>query len=450
MERGVRMERRGGGRGGTRRWLLRARPSRLRLAARQGSGEESGLTLIELVIAISVFAVMAGGIASTASSGLNLIRNDRNRSVAANLASQEMDEIRQTAFSALPLSGLTTSAKTVDGVSYNVERSFDFVSTTATTSACDSLSASPQILRATVRVRWASMGSIPPVQSNTVITPPVGSFDPAKGNVAVKISDRDPGVLPENVSGVWVYLTGPGVNRSVQTTAEGCGFFAQVPPGSYTVQLGSAGWVDRQGVDHPTQTAGVTAGATTAVAFDYDQAATISATLDAAGGGVLPAATWSQIPVVLGNTAFLPTGTKSFSGTGTSRTLGSLFPSSTGYTAVAGACADADNNVDAVSVNSSGTTTASIPLATVSVQYIEAGSDGPDDVVAVHAADSGCPSGQTLTIGTVATSVGTLLAALPYGTWTLQVPGHSPVGSWPTFTLDPSGPSIVNATVQIS
>ncbi len=125
MERGARMERRGRARPNTRRRLRRARPSVT------GADREAGLTLIELVIAISVFAVMAGGIASTASSGLNLIRNDRNRSVAANLASQEMDEIRQTAFGALPLSGLTTATKTVDGVGYQVERSFDFVATDA-------------------------------------------------------------------------------------------------------------------------------------------------------------------------------------------------------------------------------------------------------------------------------------------------------------------------------
>ena len=92
----------------------------------------------------------------------------------------------------------------------------------------------------------------------------------------------------------------------------------------------------------PTQTAGVTAGAITAVGFDYDQAATIDATLTATGGGTLPASTWSQIPIVLGNTAFLPSGTKEFTGTGTFRTLASLFPSSTGYTALAGDCADAD------------------------------------------------------------------------------------------------------------
>jgi prepilin-type N-terminal cleavage/methylation domain-containing protein len=445
MERGARMERRGRARRETRRWVGRARPS----GVRGSPSPESGLTLIELVIAISIFAVMAGGIASTASSGLNLIRNDRNRSVAANLASQEMDEIRQTDFTSLPLSGLTTATKTVDGVPYQVERSFDFVSTTATTSACDSLSSAPEILRATVRVRWNAMGSIPPVQSNTVITPPVGSFDPAKGNVAVKLLDRDPGVLPENIAGVLVYLVGPGVNQSVYTTAEGCGFFAQIPPGAYTVQLGNFGWVDRQGVDHPTQTAGVTAGATTAVAFDYDQAATINATLTAPGGGTLPAATWSQIPIVLGNTAFLPSGTKAFTGTGTVRTLGSLFPSSTGYTAVAGACADADNGVNEVSVTPNGTTAATVPLATVRIVYTEAGNDGPDTVRATHASDAACPV-TTLDVGTANTSSEILLVALPYGTWTISIPGHSVAGGDPIVTLDPSGPSVVDVVVNVT
>lgn len=447
MERGARMERRGRARRTNQRCLRRVRPP----GRRGTTSNESGLTLIELVIAISVFAVMAGGIASTASSGLNLIRNDRNRSVAANLASQEMDEIRQTGFASLPLSGLTTATRTVDGVPYEVERSFDFVATNATTSACDSLSSAPEILRATVRVRWNSMGSIPPVQSNTVITPPVGSFDPSKGNVAVKISDRDPGVLPENIAGVWVFLVGPGVNKSVQTTAEGCGFFAQVPPGSYAVQLGSTGWVDRQGTEGPTQTAGVTAGATTAVGFDYDQAATIQATLTAAGGGTLPSSSWATIPIVLGNTDFLPTGTKAFSGTGTLRTLGSLFPSSTGYTAVAGACDDADNGMDPVTVTRNATTSATIPLATASVSVVETIVDGAaNDIVAVHDPDAGCSSEMRLTLGSIPDGGGTLLAALPYGTWRFEVSGYAePFGGWPTVTLDPSGPLSTPVSVVV-
>ena len=251
MERGARMERRGGARRGTRRRLGCRAPAHRAVARAPAQVAEAGLTLIELVIAISVFAVMAGGIASTASSGLNLIRNDRNRSVAANLASQEMDEIRQTTFSALPLSGLTTSTKTVDGVSYDVERQFDFVSTTATTSMCDSVGGIPKLLRATVQVRWNAMGSIPPVQSNTVITPPVGSFDPNLGHIAVKLSDRDPGVLPENISGVTVHLTGPSTDRTLNTTAEGCAFFDHLAVGTYTVQLAGTGYVDRQGVATP-------------------------------------------------------------------------------------------------------------------------------------------------------------------------------------------------------
>jgi type II secretory pathway pseudopilin PulG len=440
MERGARMERRGRARLDDRCWPRRTRPN--------GPSSEGGLTLIELVIAISVFAVMAGGIASTASSGLNLIRNDRNRSVAANLASQEMDEIRQTDFGSLPLSGLTTASKLVDGVSYDVERQFDFVATTATTSPCDSVGGVPKLLRATVKVRWNSMGSIPPVQSNTVITPPVGAFDPNLGHVAVKISDRDPGVLPENISAVPVYLTGMSVNRTLYTTAEGCAFFDHLAVGTYTVQLGQPGSVDRQGVGNPTQTAGVTAGAITAVGFDYDQAGTIDATLTAAGGGTLPASTWSQIPVVLGNTAFLPSGTKVFSGTGTFRTLASLFPSTTGYTAVAGDCADADNGVSEVSVTPNGTTAATIPLASVRIIYAEAGNDGPD-IIRASNEDAGC-SLTNLDVGTAATSSEILLIALPYGTWTISVPGHTVAGSPVSVTLDPSGPSVVDVLVTVT
>ncbi len=294
------------------------------------------------------------------------------------------------------------------------------------------------------------MGSIPPVQSNTVITPPVGSFDPSRGNMAVKLSDRDPGVAPENVAGVLVSLVGPGVNESVSTTAEGCGFFDADP----------AGLVHRATRQHRVgRPAGCRAPDPDRRGHRRDDRPRWRSTttrprrsprrLTAAGGGTLPSASWAQIPIVLGNTDFLPTGTKTFSGTGTTRTLSFLFPSSTGYTAVAGACADADNGADALSVTRNTTTSATIPLATVDVQFSEFGTDGPDDIVAVHASDAGCPSGQTITLGTVPDGVATLLAALPYGTWQLRVPGHSPVGSWPTVTLDPTGAAVTFVSVQI-
>ena len=59
--------------------------------------EEDGFTMVEMV-AIMIFGVLITGIATMKGTRLNLVRNNRNRSVAANLASEEMDTVRSTNF----------------------------------------------------------------------------------------------------------------------------------------------------------------------------------------------------------------------------------------------------------------------------------------------------------------------------------------------------------------
>jgi hypothetical protein len=61
-------------------------------------------------------------------------------------------------------------------------------------------------------------------------------------------------------------------------------------------------------------------------------------------------------------------------------------------------------------------------------------------VLAVHAADAanGCTSTRTYTLSGTTDVNGNILAALPYGLWTVQVTGQVPTsGAWPAVTLNP-------------
>jgi hypothetical protein len=289
------------------------------------------------------------------------------------------------------------------------------------------------------------MRGVKPVKSSTILSPPVGSYDPNNGHIAVKVL----GSTAEPLAGVPVTVTRTGFSRNLTTTSDGCAFFAFVPPDlTYDVALGAVGYVDRQGSANPVQVVGVTSGATSSVAFDYDQAATLTLTLAAPGGGSFP----DGLSVVVGNTALVPTGTKEFAGTGTIRSVGNLFPYEEGYSAWAGSCADADPEGEdgnglaywegatretEVQSLPGGTATGQINLATVTVNVTGLLPGTPVDLVAVHDADNGCPSGLQYTLGSF-TGAGTAVVALPYGLWTLQVEGMTPsLGSWPTVTLDP-------------
>lgn len=424
--------------------------------------DERGVSLLELVIALTLFAMIMLGVAATVDTGLQLTRNNRNRSVAANLASQEMDRVRSADFFAL---GAGTSVESVDGVEYDVTRELTWVPQDSTTGPCDGSGGDPALLRVRVRVEWANMRGVQPVVSDTVLTPPVGAYDPDTGHISVKVLDRD----AEPLVGTMVSVTGPD-DRSLITNSDGCAFFAFLDPGTYTVSLGTGGYVDRQGDTAPEQVVGVQIGAVASAQFDYDRAATLELALDATGGGTIP----DGVPVTLANSQLLPNGLKSFPGTGTTRTLGELFPSAEGYQAFAGSCADADpEGIELVyddvleewvedgpywegaardpvmPTTPAGTTAGTVTLDSGTVEVLQdalplVGAE----VVATHPEDSAC-DGESYTLGTTDAS-GRLTAALPYGTWELSVTGSDPAGAeWPSAAFDPTVSGTPVFTVEV-
>ena len=424
-------------------------------------GPESGFGLIELIVAMTVFSILVGGLVVSMGAGLALARSNRQRSVAANLASKEVDAIRQAPFTSLTV-GLTPSTVAVDGVNFAVSRNLEWVGNAATSGECDSTATTPQVLRVTVDVSWTNMKYVQPVHTSTVLSPPVGAYDPNTGHVAVRVRDSDATPL----GAVPVRVQGTGIDRTLNTTdafaaSPGCAFFGFLPAGNYTVTLGAAGYVDRQGSASPSQSVGVNVGQVTSVGFDYDRAATLTVSLVSALGGT-PA---NGVTVSLGNTGYIPSGVKAFPGVGTPRNLTNLYPFNDGYDAWAGDCVDADpegkdpggnpywpgaQRADPLTVNPAATTTGTVALPTLRVRFNQSGApDGTDTIVAVHAPDSRCASGSTLTLTTFPINTGTTLVALPYGTWTIKAVGKSPSGSWPSVILDPNASSIIDANVNI-
>ena len=421
---------------------------------------EEGFGLIELIVALSVFSILMGGIVVTLTAGLGLARSNRERTVAANLASQDIDAVRQADFTSL-VPGLSTSTIAVDGVDFTLTRNLEWVNTSASSGECDSAGSVPQVLRATVDVSWTDMKTVQPVRTSTVLSPPVGSYDANLGHIAVRVRDRNAAPSP----GVPVRIVGPGTDETLSTTgttaaSPGCAFFAFLTPGSYTVTLGTSGYVDRQGVASPSQAVGVNSGQVASVAFDYDVAASLTATITGNFGGT-PANT---MPLTLGNTGFLPTGTKVVAGVGAVRTLANLFPFVDGYTGWSGDCADADPlgkdssgtrywpnalRDDAFEVSPGSSTAVAVAAGSVQVNYTRASGTGSVTIIAVHGSDTLCPSGETLTVASFTGSGGTALIALPYGTWTIKASGKTPIGSWPVVTLDPSATAAATANVSI-
>lgn len=422
--------------------------------ASRGRGD-GGFTLLELVVAVSLFAVLALAVVSTVDSALNLTRNNRNRSVAANLASQEMDRVRSAQFATLEAS---TSTVDVDGSLYTVRRELTWVPESATSSPCDGAGGNPEMLRVRVEVTWPNMRGVQPVVSDTALSPPVGAYDPDTGHVAVKVLDGAGAATP----GIVVSLGGPET-RSSPVNSDGCAVFAFLAPGTYDVSLDTPGFVDRQGEQRPTAVTGVSAGATTSVRFDYDRAVSIDALVSGSGGVTVA----EDLPIVVANTQLLPAGTKVFAGTGSSRSVDGLFPSGDGYQLWAGDCLDADpegarsdgsgafwpgaQRAAPVAVTPGLVSAAEITLPASAIRVVD--STGTPvagvTVVANHAPDARCVAGAGYTLGVTDTD-GRVVAALPYGTWDVSVAGRSPVTSWPQLVVDPTGTGSPEVMVTVS
>ncbi|MCZ7536380.1 MAG: prepilin-type N-terminal cleavage/methylation domain-containing protein [Acidimicrobiia bacterium] len=423
-------------------------------ASRARSADARGFTILEMVMALSLFGIIMLGIATTVDSGLNLTRNNRNRSVAANLAAQEMDLVRTSNFVTL---APASTVQEVGDVPYTVNRELTWVPKSASNGPCDGSGGSPQLLRVRVSVTWPSMRGVTPVVSDSAMTPPVGAYDPNTGHIAVKVLDRD--AAPS--FGSSVTATGPET-RTLPTNSDGCAFFAYLTPGTYTVSLNTTGYVDRQGSPVPNQVVGVSVGVTSSAQFDYDQSSSLALTLVPDAGGVVPA----DIPVTLGNTIFLPVGTKLVPGSGDNRTLSDLFPAADGYEAWTGGCADADPQGERpggegpywpgalrtapFAMTPGGTETGSVTLRSIEIE-VDDGFGAPvtgATVVATHDADEVCASGATHTLG-VTDLDGELTAGLPYGAWELSVNGRTALPQWPTVALDPTESTTPAAQVVV-
>jgi prepilin-type N-terminal cleavage/methylation domain-containing protein len=388
---------------------------------------ERGVTLIELMVALLIFAFVAAAVATGLGSSLNLVRNNRNRSVAAHLASSEMDLIRSTNVDQLPL-GQVTSQKQVPagtGPNYTITRDTSWVVKDASSSPCDSPTGSRlAYLRVTVQVSWPNMSGVPPVRSETVITPSAAAFDPDKGHVAVQVTDESSG--PGSGHAVTVQaLDGSGnpVGAPITqtTTTEGCAFFAYLAPSSYRVSLSSPGFVDPQGVSVPQQTAGLSAGQVAKFQFDYAAAGDLDLTL---GSTEYPVP--SNFPVVLGNGQLQPNGTKSFPGSGATRSIAGLFPFADQYAVWLGECSEnnpAGNPLSLVAVQPGASSSANVFSGRLLVEVTTAGVPTAGvPIAASQAADTTepdvCSAVDNLAVGTT-DGLGQAKFSLPYGTWTI-------------------------------
>lgn len=416
----------------------------------RAAGDE-GVTLVEVMVAMFIFALLSVGMVQTMLSVLSVTRDSRARQVALNLAAQEVDRAREMGdvFSVL---SEDLPDVTLNGDVFHVHRETQWVSDPAVDLECGAGGGALRYKRVNVTVTWDNMRpSTQPVRSDTILDPGTPINDPTKGTIIVSVlgagGSGSGGVgvtaVPSSPANGAVALT----SSPDPTDSEGCSYILRVSPGNYDVTVSRAGYVDSRQQATSTTTVSVTAGTSSTAQFQYDEATEVTLTY---GPGV-------RVPTDLSTTfvggvdAYVWATT--VTSTSTTRTV-DLHPLPAGYQAFAGTCTSADpegwpDGVDGAGLTIVGqrspafatepgdSVATAVPMGSVTVAAGAAASGRQLRAVSATpptgSDDPGCASPETLVFGnTVSTRIpmgGTMTVALPFGSWTLEYYNGS---SWVT------------------
>lgn len=445
-------------------------------ASREGTARDAGFTLLEVIVAFTIFLVMVVASITVLSSAQSATRDNSRRATALNLAARELSitadafnsEVRGpnsidtgTVTNPNPLpDGTAGEPLVVDKVGYTVVRRaiWTAVGSTAESTCDEGTNAELAYLRVRVTVTWPG-GEDRPVQMTSTLTPAKGTYyNDSDGHIGLKVIDRD----GEPRAGQTVSVSGPE-SATDTTDADGCVLFPFLTAGTYTISLSGAGHVDLKGQSPSATTAAVVAGQIWKGTVSWDRAATITATLKAPTGHVLPeglttsvAANRTPLSLMLGNSGLQPDGVAPAASTTGLATVvvKSLWPYASGYEVWPGTCLDNDpryaDYTDGVRpgpvvTDPGGSSAVDLPLVGLTVR--NAGGSARA-VIATQVVDGWCPSagtfngtgyGAKVLIAAGLAGGATVKTSLPYGTWRIYS------ASGPT-----SGSGTLRGTVEIT
>jgi prepilin-type N-terminal cleavage/methylation domain-containing protein len=251
--------------------------STARFATRRGLvRSNAGFTLIEVLVTALIVVLIASASAKALISTSHASSDQRLRSQADSVATQDLERLR--GLSDDQLNGLNQGPRpvTINGTVFNVTSTATYLNTTGT-STCTSTAAA--YYRVLSTVTWTENYSN---RTDTTVTQESVLARPVTGNMFVQTTDQ----TGQPLSGASVTATGPDT-QSDTTNSAGCVLFAGLSPGSYVVTLADSGYVDPNGnASPPNVTATVTAstpGSPSGNPFRLGQAGSLAATFTTVG-----------------------------------------------------------------------------------------------------------------------------------------------------------------------
>lgn len=421
--------------------MIRLLSERLRPA--DPATRDAGLSIVEVVVALLVFAVITTGSLVAVGTVLAMSSDSRSREVAANLAAEAVDTARAVRDIDDIASGATTA--TINGTTFTVSQVVSWVTTKGVDSTCTPASAADNgallYKRVNVSVSWSGMrASTTPVRSDTVVAPGSKINDPDRGSVLITVRGADGGGVP----GVTVTIAPdpkadvPGRALTAEslpglTNADGCAVAVRVVPGTYTVTLSRADGVpyrDPQQNATPVKTGiSVARGDTSGHSFTYGPADdyTMNYASNYTGSTLLPGDLRTTITGSNGVT--VPVGTDAHR---------YLYPLSSGYTFIAGpyvpkggsstSCLSpdpaswpvaADGRVGKPQQAVLSDVPVALPMGVTTVKLGSGHTFIKATTTTAQGGDPGCDATMTYTFQ-LDSAPGQATIALPFGTWKIQ------------------------------
>ncbi|HWE55504.1 MAG TPA: type II secretion system protein [Acidimicrobiales bacterium] len=210
-------------------------------------GDESGFTLVELLMALLVLAIVMSASLYGLMAAMRTSNDSQQRVIAANLDQSTLESLEaaalsSTGFSAIPVGSTTLATQTVNNRKFKMTQNTEWVSQGTNSSACNTSSAQGLILRATITATWGV--SAEAVSQTSLISPPSGTFNSADGSLGVQVSGASGaayvGATVNLVPQVPTSGSTPAAPTAQVTGTDGCVFFTNLSPDSYAVTVSSS------------------------------------------------------------------------------------------------------------------------------------------------------------------------------------------------------------------
>lgn len=316
------------------------------LSSRKALAAEDGFGIIEVLVSAMMVVLISLGVFSAIDAAGRTADVNKSRSAASNLAHDDQDRLRSLKITDLARRTETRTV-TVDNEAYTVASKGEYVAGSAGSDNCASDDEAPKYVKITSTVTWPNMGSVKPVEENSLRATPSGTIGNF-GSLAVDINDR----AGAGQAGIAVTITpdaaaaaAGGVTTTGTTNDQGCIVFGYIRSGRYTVSFAKPGYVlaANPNAGSVNDVAVVASDAIASKSYQYDVAgrATVNyRTNDSFGSGAWATST-NGTGFTIANSSLGTPDFKTFTHAGAASGSSGLvnFPFTGGYEAWAGVCA---------------------------------------------------------------------------------------------------------------